>query len=163
MRAIIQRVSEAQVMIKDEKISHIGKGLLIFLGIVNGDDKKDIDYIANKTGGLRIFKDNNKNMNLSIKEIGGSALVVSQFTLCADTKRGRRPSFVNAAPPIYAKKLYEKFCDKLHSVGIPVFRGKFGAMMKVDIINDGPNTTDCNKDYEQPPYLHSGWWNKTAS
>jgi len=127
-------------MIKDEKISHIGKGLLIFLGIINGDDKKDIDYIANKTGGLRIFKDNNKNMNLSIKEIGGSALVVSQFTLCADTSRGRRPSFISAAKPKIAKNMYDKYCNNLEEMGIPVKQGEFGAMMNIKLINDGPVT-----------------------
>ena len=94
----------------------------------------------NKTAGLRIFKDQNQNMNLSIEDVGSSALVVSQFTLCADTRKGRRPSFISAAEPEVAKRMYEKFCKKLQSMNIPVCHGKFGAMMAVKLINDGPVT-----------------------
>ena len=140
MKAVIQRVSSASVTVVDKKISEIGEGLLIFLGVVAQDIEKDIDYLVNKTAGLRIFKDANQNMNLSLQDIGGEVLVVSQFTLCADTRRGRRPSFINAAEPIIANNMYDKFCQKLQLLSIPVSRGQFGASMDVELINDGPVT-----------------------
>ena len=140
MKAVIQRVSSASVTVANEKISQIEVGLLIFLGITQKDSEKDIDYITKKTAELRIFKDDLQKMNLSIQDVGGAALVVSQFTLCANTSRGRRPSFVNAADPEVAKKIYKQFCQKLQLFDIPVSMGKFGTMMKVDLINDGPVT-----------------------
>ena len=140
MKAVIQRVSSASVSVADEKISEIGSGLLILLGIAQEDDERDIDYLVKKTAELRIFKDDGKNMNLSIKDVGGEILVVSQFTLCADTRRGRRPSFINAAEPIIANNMYDKFCQKLQLLSIPVSRGQFGASMDVELINDGPVT-----------------------
>ena len=140
MKALLQRVSSASVTVVDKKISEIGEGLLILLGVVAQDIEKDIDYLVNKTAGLRIFKDANQNMNLSLQDIGGEVLVVSQFTLCADTRRGRRPSFINAAEPIIANNMYDKFCQKLQLLSIPVSRGQFGASMDVELINDGPVT-----------------------
>ena len=140
MKALLQRVSSASVTVVDKKISEIGEGLLILLGVVAQDIEKDIDYLVNKTAGLRIFKDVNQNMNLSLQDIGGEVLVVSQFTLCADTRRGRRPSFINAAEPIIANNMYNQFCQKLQLLSIPVSRGQFGASMDVELINDGPVT-----------------------
>ena len=140
MKALLQRVSSASVTVVDKKISEIGEGLLILLGVVAQDIEKDIDYLVNKTAGLRIFKDANQNMNLSLQDIGGEVLVVSQFTLCADTRRGRRPSFINAAEPIIANNMYNQFCQKLQLLSIPVSRGQFGASMDVELINDGPVT-----------------------
>lgn len=140
MKALLQRVSSASVTVVDKKISEIGEGLLILLGVVAQDIEKDIDYLVNKTAGLRIFKDANQNMNLSLQDIGGEVLVVSQFTLCADTRRGRRPSFINAAEPIIANNMYDQFCQKLQLLSIPVSRGQFGASMDVELINDGPVT-----------------------
>ena len=140
MKALLQRVSSASVTVVDKKISEIGEGLLILLGVVAQDIEKDIDYLVNKAAGLRIFKDANQNMNLSLQDIGGEVLVVSQFTLCADTRSGRRPSFINAAEPIIANNMYDQFCQKLQLLSIPVSRGQFGASMDVELINDGPVT-----------------------
>ena len=140
MKAVIQRVSSASVSVANKKISNIGIGLLILLGVAKGDVKKDIDYLAKKTAELRIFKDDHKNMNLSVQDVNGEALVVSQFTLCADTNKGRRPSFVSAAEPKIAENMYELYCQKLQLFGIPVSKGKFGSMMTVELINDGPVT-----------------------
>ena len=110
------------------------------MGVQQGDDEKDLEYLVKKTVGMRIFKDENQHMNLSIKDVNGEALVVSQFTLCADTHKGRRPSFIHAAPPEIAKQMYQQFCEQLKVVGIPVHTGKFGAMMDVSLVNDGPVT-----------------------
>ena len=140
MRSVIQRVLSASVTVNGKKISEIGIGLLILVGVARKDVEKDVDYLVNKTAGLRIFKDKNQNMNLSIKDVGGRALVVSQFTLCADTNRGKRPSFIEAADPKLAEYLYELYCQKLQDIGIPVSRGKFGSMMDVGLVNDGPVT-----------------------
>ena len=140
MKAVIQRVRSASVMVADEKISEIKTGLLILLGVAAEDADKDIDYLVQKTAGLRIFKDENQKMNLNIKDVDGEALVVSQFTLCADTNKGRRPSFVSAAEPKIAENMYELYCQKLQLFGIPVSKGKFGSMMDVKLINHGPVT-----------------------
>ncbi|SVE28895.1 uncharacterized protein METZ01_LOCUS481749, partial [marine metagenome] len=113
MKAVIQRVLSAYVAIDGNKVSSIHKGFLIFLGVEKDDVQEDLDYIFNKTVGLRIFKDDQKNMNLSIQDVGCEALVVSQFTLCASTQKGRRPSFIKAAEPYIAKKSYDRFCTKL--------------------------------------------------
>ena len=110
------------------------------MGVQKDDDEKDLEYLVNKTAGMRIFKDDNQHMNLSIQDVGGEALVVSQFTLCADTSKGRRPSFIHAAPPEMAENMYQKFCEKLEAEGMPVQTGKFGAMMDVELVNDGPVT-----------------------
>ena len=140
MKAVIQRVRSASVSIDGKEISIINKGLLVLIGVEKDDSSEDLDYLVKKTVGLRIFKDENVNMNLSISHVGGEVLVVSQFTLCADTHKGRRPSFIHAAPPEMAENMYQKFCEKLGAEGIPVQTGKFGTMMDVELVNDGPVT-----------------------
>ena len=140
MKAIIQRVSFASVTVDSKKISEIGSGLLILLGVSHKDVDQDIDYLVNKTARLRIFNDVNQNMNLSVQDVGGEALVVSQFTLCANIKKGCRPSFLMAADPIIAEKMYDQYCQKLQLLNIPVSMGQFGADMDVELINDGPVT-----------------------
>ena len=140
MKAVIQRVSSASVSVDNTQISSINNGFLILLGVQQGDDEKDLEYLVNKTAGMRIFKDDKQHMNLSIKDVKGEALVVSQFTLCADTHKGRRPSFIHAAPPEIAEQMYQQFCEQLKVAGVPVQTGKFGAMMDVSLINDGPVT-----------------------
>ena len=144
MRAVVQRVLEASVYVDNKKISGIQFGLLILLGVLQNDEEEDVDYLVRKTAVLRIFKDNKQNMNYSIQDIGGEILVVSQFTLCADTSRGNRPSFINAAEPRFAENMYEKYCQKLQDINIAVEKGKFGAMMSVKLINDGPVTIVLN-------------------
>ena len=133
-------MSSASVSVDDTQISSIKNGFLILLGVQQGDDEKDLEYLVKKTVGMRIFKDDNQHMNLSIKDVNGEALVVSQFTLCADTHKGRRPSFIHAAPPEIAEQMYQQFCEQLKVAGVPVQTGKFGAMMGVSLINDGPVT-----------------------
>ena len=140
LKAVIQRVSSVSVSVDDMQISSIDNGFLILLGVQQDDDEKDLEYLVNKTAGLRIFYDDNQNMNLSIQDVAGEALVVSQFTLCADTRKGRRPSFIHAAPPEMAEQMYQQFCEQLKVAGVPVQTGKFGAMMGVSLINDGPVT-----------------------
>jgi D-tyrosyl-tRNA(Tyr) deacylase len=140
LKAIIQRVSSASVSVDNTQISSIKNGFLILLGVQQGDDEKDLEYLVKKTVGMRIFKDDNQHMNLSIKDVNGEALVVSQFTLCADTHKGRLPSFIHAAPPEIAGQMYQQFCEQLKIAGVPVQTGKFGAMMDVSLINDGPVT-----------------------
>ena len=145
MKAVIQRVSSASVSVDNTQISSINNGFLILLGVQQGDDEKDLEYLVNKTAGMRIFKDDKQHMNLSIKDVNGEALVVSQFTLCADTHKGRRPSFIHAAPPEIAKQMYQQFCEQLKIAGVPIQTGKFGAMMDVSLINDGPVTLILEK------------------
>lgn len=141
MRALLQRVSEASVVIGGERISEIGPGFLILLGIGDGDDGADIAWLCGKIARMRIFADEEGKMNRSILDTGGSVLVVSQFTLHASTKKGNRPSFINAAPPELSEPLYGKFCEALSSeLGKAVARGVFGADMQVSLTNDGPVT-----------------------
>ena len=140
MKAVIQRVKSASVSVDDKIIGEIATGFLILLGVEQGDTQDDLNYLVNKTIGVRIFKDDNKNMNLSIKDVGGEALVVSQFTLCADTSRGRRPGFIKAANPEQAESMYQQFCKQLTINNLSVQMGKFGAMMDVSLVNDGPVT-----------------------
>ena len=140
MKAVIQRVSSASVTVADKKISEIGFGLLILLGITQKDEERDIDYLVKKTAGLRIFKDGGQKMNLSIQDVDGEILVVSQFTLCADTRKGRRPAFVGAAEPKIAENMYDQYCQKIQLLNIPVSKGQFGTSMDVGLINDGPVT-----------------------
>ena len=140
MKAVIQRVKSASVSVDDKIIGEIATGFLILLGVEQSDTQDDLNYLVKKTIGLRIFKDDNKNMNLSIKDVGGEALVVSQFTLCADTSRGRRPSFIKAANPKEADSMYQQFCKQLTMNNLSVQSGKFGAMMDVSLVNDGPVT-----------------------
>lgn len=140
MRAVIQRVNESKVMVDGRIIGEIGKGLLVLLGIEKGDGEEDVRYMADKVAEMRIFEDNQGKMNLSVKEIGGSILAVSQFTLLGDLRKGRRPAFDKAAPPDEAKRLYESFVQGLKERGIPAEVGQFQAHMDVHLINDGPVT-----------------------
>ena len=140
MKAVIQRVLSASVNISGLEIGAINQGFLILLGIEKDDSSDDLDYLVNKTIGLRIFNDKNANINLSIEDVGGDILVVSQFTLCADTRKGLRPNFINAASPEMANNVYQQYCDKLREANISVLTGQFGAMMEVSLINDGPVT-----------------------
>lgn len=141
MRLVIQRVKEASVSIDGEKVSAIGKGLLVLVGVETGDTEEDVKWLVGKTAGLRIFDDENGVMNKSIQDIDGEALAVSQFTLTASTRRGNLPSYIRAAGHELAVPLYEKYCDSLaETLGKPVGRGVFGADMKVALVNDGPVT-----------------------
>lgn len=141
MRALIQRVNEASVTVEGETIASIGKGLLVFLGISGHDTEEDIEYLSKKIAGLRIFSDDEGKMNLNVAEVHGSILLVSQFTLFASTKKGNRPSFIDAAPPEIAVPLYEQAIVQLEqAAGVPLKTGKFGADMKVALQNDGPVT-----------------------
>lgn len=141
MKAVLQRVSHAQVVVDNELISKIEKGFLILLGVDNTDTKEDADVLSKKISGLRVFEDENGKMNLSLTDIDGSVLVISQFTLLADCRKGRRPSFVNAGAPDMADELYEYFCQRIKTDGIDdVKKGIFGADMKVTLLNDGPVT-----------------------
>ena len=140
LRAVVQRVKNAKVEIEQKIVGAIGSGLLVFLGVGEVDTEEDCDYLANKIGHLRIFADENGLMNLSVLEISGSILVVSQFTLWADCRKGRRPSFIAAAAPDKANKLYEYFIGLLRSRGLTVATGQFQEMMDVHLINDGPVT-----------------------
>ena len=133
-------MTSASVAVDGEMISKIAAGFLILLGIEEGDGEDDLNYLVKKTLGLRIFKDDDDNMNLSIQDVGGEALVVSQFTLCADTNRGMRPSFFYAASPEKAGHMYQQYCEQLILNRIQVQTGKFGAMMDVSLVNDGPVT-----------------------
>ncbi len=140
MIAVLQRVSSASVAVEKKVIGKIQHGLLILLGVFENDDLSDVEFLVNKINGFRIFQDKNGNMNTSIHDVNGSVLVVSQFTLCSDWKKGRRPSFVHAANPKKAEKLYLEFSSLLKTKGLHVENGKFGAMMDVNLTNDGPVT-----------------------
>ncbi len=140
MRAVVQRVKHAHVTVEDEKVGRIEKGLLVFLGVEKGDNEVDLNYSVDKVTGLRIFEDQNGKMNLSVRDVGGSILAVSQFTLHGDCRKGRRPSFIRAAEPDVAKWYYEQFIQKVGEMGIPVAQGVFQAKMEVTLINDGPVT-----------------------
>ena len=141
MRAVIQRVTRASVQVEHEIVSQIGRGLLVLLGIEDSDSQDDLAWLVGKISRLRIFPDETGSMNLSVLDITGDLLVVSQFTLCASTRKGNRPSFIRAAAPEQANQLYQEFCDQLESeVAKPVSRGVFGAHMQIDLVNDGPVT-----------------------
>jgi len=140
MRAVLQRVSQARVRVEDEIVGAIGPGLLILLGVGQGDDEADARYLAEKSAALRIFEDGEGKMNLSLAEAGGGALVVSQFTLYADCRKGRRPGFSGAAPPEEANRLYLSFVAQLRALGLTVATGVFQADMQVELVNDGPVT-----------------------
>ncbi|NLK44886.1 MAG: D-tyrosyl-tRNA(Tyr) deacylase [Tissierellia bacterium] len=140
MRAVIQRVSKASVTVDNKTVGEIEKGLLVLLGVGKEDTISDLDYLVNKIIGLRIFEDDNEKMNLSLTDIGGNLLVVSQFTLFGDVRKGKRPSFTDSAPPDIAEEMYLKFIDKCIEMGIKTEKGIFGADMKVSLVNDGPVT-----------------------
>ena len=140
MRAVLQRVRRARVVVGDEVVGAIERGLLVLLGVAPDDTPEAASKLADKIAGLRIFADAEDKMNLSVQDVGGSVLVVSQFTLYGDCRKGRRPSFVAAAPPEIAVPLYEGFVAALRALGVPVQTGRFGAMMQVELVNDGPVT-----------------------
>lgn len=140
MRAVVQRVKSGNVVVNDEIVGEIQKGLIVYLGVGKSDTEEDLDYIVNKIVGLRIFEDENEKMNLSVKEIQGEILVISQFTLYGDTRKGKRPSFTDAASSNVGEKHYQNFIKKTLKMGINTQTGIFGAQMLVDYINDGPVT-----------------------
>jgi D-aminoacyl-tRNA deacylase len=140
MRTILQRVSRAKVTIENQTVAEIGRGLLILVGIGQTDESADAYALAERCANLRIFEDSDGKSNLSLLDVRGEALVVSQFTLFADTRKGRRPSFTGAALPELAEPLVEEFAQKMESMGIRIGRGKFGAHMIVELVNDGPYT-----------------------
>lgn len=145
MRAVVQRVSHAQVKVDGKVVGKIEKGYLVLLGVKEGDTKKEADFLANKVVNLRVFEDENDKMNLSIKDVGGEMLIVSQFTLYGDASHGNRPSFTEAARPEEANSLYEYFCDKVGQE-VHVEKGVFQAEMKVELLNDGPVTILLEKE-----------------
>jgi len=140
MRAMVQRVSRAQVTVKGEITGKIGRGLLVLLGVAHSDVEADADYLADKIAGLRVFEDENGKMNLDTASVGGAILVVSQFTLYGDVRRGKRPSFDAAAEPQLARRLYEYFVTRIRAAGLPCETGRFQEMMQVELVNDGPVT-----------------------
>ena len=147
MKALLQRVSRASVTVDGVVIGEVGAGLMILLGVQEGDGEKEADFLADKTAGLRIFEDEAGKMNRSLLDVGGEALVVSQFTLCADARKGRRPSFIKAMKPPEADRLYRYYTEALRRAGVRrVATGEFGAMMQVEIHNDGPVTILLDTD-----------------
>ena len=141
MKIVLQRVNNASVSVGGERISWIGSGLLLLVGVAKGDGETGADWLAEKVAGLRVFADDAGKMNLDVREAGGEILAVSQFTLLADTRKGKRPSFVDAASPVEAEPLFDYFCKKLREAGVrSVQTGSFGAMMDVALTNDGPVT-----------------------
>ena len=140
MIAVIQRTKNGSVTVDEKTIGQINHGFVILLGVVDIDEKEDADFLSEKIAHLRVFDDENGKMNLSIQDVLGSALVISQFTLCGDTRKGRRPSFIHAAPPERGENLYEYFMAQLKGKDVPVESGEFGAMMDVGLVNDGPVT-----------------------
>ncbi len=140
LRAVVQRVKRAAVSVDGKLVSSISAGHLVFLGVEQGDTGKDLEYLADKVVNLRVFEDQQGKMNLSVKDIGGELLVVSQFTLCGDCRKGRRPSFTSAASPDRAEAMYEEFCVLAEEHGVPVKKGVFQAHMEVELVNDGPVT-----------------------
>ena len=140
MKVLLQRVTGASVSVAGEEVGRIGQGLVVFVGVANGDTEKDVQYLVQKVVGLRIFADEESKFNLSALDIKGELLVVSQFTLLADTRKGRRPSFTEAAPPAQAEALFEQFVEHARATGLKVETGRFQQYMQVEIHNDGPVT-----------------------
>ena len=149
MRALIQRVSRASVHVDGEKVAGIEMGFLVLLGVADWDGEAEAAWLARKIAGLRLFEDDAGKMNLGLEDVGGSVLAVSQFTLYGDARKGRRPSFTQAAPPAQAQELYEKFCALLAAQGVPMEKGVFQAHMEVSLVNDGPVTLWLEKDSGQ--------------
>jgi D-aminoacyl-tRNA deacylase len=149
MRAVVQRVSRAQVTVSEEIVGKIGRGLLILLGVAQADNEADADYLAEKIVGLRIFEDENGKMNLDTASVNVQILVISQFTLYGDVRRGKRPSFDAAAPPQRARELYEYFVNRIRAAGIPCETGRFQQIMQVELVNEGPVTilVDSTKSF----------------
>lgn len=146
MRIVLQRVKEASVTVAGDEISRTGLGLLLLVGVADGDGEPEADWLAEKVAGLRIMADDQGMMNRSVRDTGGDVLAVSQFTLLADTRKGRRPSFIGAAPPEEAVRLFDYFCGQLRAAGVArVETGRFGAMMDVALVNDGPVTIVLEK------------------
>ena len=146
MKIVVQRVKNAKVEVEGKVVGKIDKGFLVLLGVTHNDTEEQADYVAKKLCGLRVFTDENDKMNLSLKDVGGELLIVSQFTLYADCSQGNRPSFINAAKPDQAEKLYEYFCNQCNQkYNIKVEKGIFGADMKVTLLNDGPVTIIIEK------------------
>ena len=146
MRAVCQRVSEARVRVGGEAVGEIGRGLCVLLGVARGDGEAEAARLAGKIARLRVFEDEAGRFDRSLLDVGGGALVVSQFTLLADTAKGNRPSFTEAAPPGQAEPLYDRCCAELEALGVPVARGVFGARMEVELVNDGPVTIVLDVD-----------------
>ena len=140
MRAVVQRVSRAKVTVNDTISGEIGVGLLVLVGVATSDTRADVDYLADKIAGLRVFEDAEGKMNLSVAEVGGAVLAVSQFTLYGDVRRGKRPSFDAAAPPAPARELYEYFVEKFRAAGLRCETGRFQETMQVELVNEGPVT-----------------------
>jgi D-tyrosyl-tRNA(Tyr) deacylase len=140
MKALVQRVSEAAVTVGERAVGAIGRGLLVLLGVEQGDGEGEAALLARKIVNLRIFEDDAGKMNRSVLDVGGGVLTISQFTLCADVRKGNRPSFIGCAEPERARELYERFCEQLGAQGAAVARGEFGAYMAVRLVNDGPTT-----------------------
>ncbi len=140
MKALLQRVTRASVSVAGEVVGRIGRGLVVFIGVATGDTEKDAQYLAQKTVSLRIFSDEEGRFNLSALDIKGELLMVSQFTLLADTRKGRRPSFIEAAPPAQAEEIFERFVEQARATGLRVETGRFQQYMRVEIHNDGPVT-----------------------
>lgn len=151
MRLVVQRVSRASVQVEGEVVGSIGAGMLILLGVMDGDGEREMKKLADKVARFRFFPDDQGRMNLSALDLGLEALVVSQFTLSADGKRGRRPSFDRAAHPSVAETLYEQFTDELRSLGLSCATGSFGAMMEVELVNQGPATFVLEEAPAAPP------------
>ncbi len=140
MRAVVQRVSRAEVRVTGEVVGAIGRGFLVLLGVATGDEEGTALALADKVAGLRLFDDAAGKMNLALSQVGGAALIVSQFTLLGDARKGNRPGFTAAAPPEEANRLYQRFCDRLREKGLAVATGTFRAHMEVELVNDGPVT-----------------------
>ena len=146
MRAVVQRVRRARVVVGDEVVGEIAAGLLVLLGVTHADMEEHARWLADKIVGLRIFADDEGKMNRDVVEAGGAVLVVSQFTLYGDCRKGRRPSFIEAAPPSIAIPLYEAFVNGIKALGVPTATGRFGADMQVELVNDGPVTLIVDRD-----------------
>lgn len=146
MRVLLQRVKEASVKVEEQTVGQIDAGYLLLVGVTHEDTEQEVNWLADKVAGLRVFEDADEKMNLSIQDVAGQVLSVSQFTLYGDTSKGRRPAFTQAAKPDIAERLYEQFNDRLRTHGLVVETGKFGAMMDVGLVNDGPVTLMLEKN-----------------